>query len=88
MTLTEAPPRVHRGRIGDSPTRPDAVAKVDGSFQFSSDLPVDGAAWGPPSAPRTRTPRIASIDVTPALAIPGVHAVLTAADVPGASPTG
>ena len=24
-----------------------------------------------------------SIDVTPALAIPGVHAVLTAADVPG-----
>ncbi len=83
MTLTEAPPRVHRGRIGDSPTRPDAVTKVDGSFQFASDLPVDGAAWGATLRSPHPYARIASIDVTPALAIPGVHAVLTVADVPG-----
>ena len=45
MTLVEPRQRMTRG-IGDSPTRPDGIAKVEGSFQFASDLPVDGAAWG------------------------------------------
>ena len=83
MTITEAQPRVSAGRIGDSPTRPDGMAKVEGSFQFASDLPMDGAAWGATLRSPHPYARIVSIDVAPALAIDGVHAVLTAADVPG-----
>jgi xanthine dehydrogenase D subunit len=71
------------GRIGDSPTRPDGVAKVAGSFQFSSDLPMAGAVWGGTLRSPHPYARIVSIDVAPALAIAGVHAVVTAADVPG-----
>lgn len=71
------------GRIGDSPLRPDGVAKVTGEFAFSSDLPVDDAVWGMTLRSPHAAARIRSIDTAPALAIAGVHAVLTAADVPG-----
>jgi xanthine dehydrogenase D subunit len=74
------------GRIGDSPVRPDGVAKVAGSFAFASDLPVDGAVWGATLRSPHPHARIVSLDAAAALAIPGVHAVLTAEDVPG-SPT-
>ena len=84
MTLTESPSADdRRDRIGDSPTRPDGIAKVEGTFQFASDLPIDGAAWGATLRSPHPYARIVSIDVAPALAIPGVHAVLTSADVPG-----
>jgi xanthine dehydrogenase D subunit len=82
MTLTESRQRTTRG-IGDSPTRPDGIAKVDGSFQFASDLPIDGAAWGATLRSPHPYARIVSIDVAAALAIPGVHLILTSADVPG-----
>ena len=83
MSVTEAPPRTPAGRIGDSPTRPDGIAKVDGSFQFASDLPIDGAVWGATLRSPHPYARIVSVDAAPALAIPGVHAVLTTDDVPG-----
>ena len=69
--------------IGDSPLRPDGLAKVAGTFAFSSDLPIDGAVWGATLRSPHPYARIVSIDATPALAMPGVHAVLTADDVPG-----
>jgi CO/xanthine dehydrogenase Mo-binding subunit len=34
------------GRLGDSITRPDGVAKVQGSFTFSGDRSADGLLWG------------------------------------------
>lgn len=71
------------GGIGESPVRPDGVTKLDGSFEYASDLVAEGMLWGA----TTRSPhphaRIISIDIAPALAIGGVHAVLTADDVPG-----
>lgn len=70
-------------RIGESPLRPDGRAKVEGSFAFSSDLPFDNAVWGVTLRSPHPYARIVSIDTAPALAIAGVHAVLTAADVPG-----
>jgi xanthine dehydrogenase D subunit len=70
-------------RIGDSPIRPDGRAKVEGSFAFSSDLPFENAVWGATLRSPHPYARIVSIDTAPALAIPGVHAVLTAVDVPG-----
>src|SRR4051812_33003679 len=71
------------GRIGDSPPRPDGMIKAQGTFAFSSDLPIDGAAWGATLRSPHPYARIVSIDTSRALAIPGVSAVLTAEDVPG-----
>jgi xanthine dehydrogenase D subunit len=71
------------GGIGESPPRPDGVPKLRGEFAYAQDLHMEGMLWGA----TTRSPhphaRIVAIDVAPALAIGGVHAVLTADDVPG-----
>ena len=83
MTLVDIGRRAQGGRIGDSPTRPDGQAKVDGTFRFASDLPMDGAAWGATLRSPHPYARLVAINIAPALAIPGVHVVLTAADVPG-----
>ena len=72
-----------RGGVGDSPPRPDGTLKVTGEFAYASDLWMDGMLWG--ATLRSPHPRalIRSIDVGPALAMPGVWAVLTHEDVPG-----
>jgi xanthine dehydrogenase D subunit len=71
------------GRIGETTTRIDAVPKVRGEFEYSSDMHVDGMLWG--ATLRSPHPRadIWSIDISAAVAMPGVHAVLTHDDVPG-----
>src|SRR4051812_42732874 len=71
------------GRIGDSPPRPDGMIKAQGTFAFSSDLPIDGAAWGATLRSPHPYARIIAIDTAAALAIAGVAAILTAQDVPG-----
>ena len=72
-----------RGGVGDSPPRPDGTLKVRGEFAYSSDLWIDGMLWGATlRSPHPRA-RIVAIDVGPALAVPGVEAVLTHDDVPG-----
>jgi xanthine dehydrogenase D subunit len=72
-----------RGGVGDSPPRPDGTLKVRGEFAYASDLWIDGMLWG--ATLRSPHPRakILSIDIAPALATPGVEAVLTHEDVPG-----
>lgn len=82
MTDLQLPSR-HRDVLGASPTRPDAPAKVAGEFAFSSDLTADGAVWGATLRSPHPHARIVALDVSAALAIDGVHAVITAADVPG-----
>ena len=69
--------------IGHSVDRPDGVAKVDGSFEFSNDLHHERMLWG--ATVRSPIPhgRIRSVDIGPALAMPGVAAVVTHEDVPG-----
>ena len=71
------------GTIGTSPTRPDGIAKTQGTFAFSSDLSADGCLWG--STLRSPHPyaRIVSIDLSAAWKIAGVEAIITADDVPG-----
>ncbi len=75
--------RVPGGGVGDSPIRPEAESKVNGAFDYASDLAFEGMLWG--HTLRSPHPRalIRSIDTAAALALPGVAAVLTAADVPG-----
>jgi len=76
--------RVQDG-VGESPRRPDGPAKARGEYEFSSDLVADDALWGATlRSPHARA-RISRLDVTPAHAVPGVLAVLTAEDVPGLS---
>ncbi|MDQ3646328.1 MAG: molybdopterin-dependent oxidoreductase, partial [Actinomycetota bacterium] len=72
-----------RGGVGDSARRQDAVPKVKGEFAFSSDLWAEGMLWG--ATVRSPHPRAAirSLDITDALMVSGVHAVLTHEDVPG-----
>jgi xanthine dehydrogenase D subunit len=69
--------------IGRSPLRPDGIAKLKGEFEYASDLRAEGMLWGATTRSPHAHARIVSIDVAPALAIGGVHAVLTAADVSG-----
>ena len=72
------------GGVGDSPRRPDGTLKVKGEFAYSSDLWMDDMLWGATlRSPHPRA-RILGIDLTEALKIPGVYAVLTHDDVPGA----
>ena len=63
MTVTEAPaPPRTAGRIGDSPARPDGIVKAQGTFAFSSDVPIEGAAWGATLRSPHPYARIVSID--------------------------
>ncbi|MCQ0005003.1 xanthine dehydrogenase subunit D [Actinomadura madurae] len=71
------------GGVGESPLRPDGTLKVAGEFAYASDLWMDGMLWGATlRSPHPRA-RIRSLDIGPALAVPGVRAVLTHEDVPG-----
>jgi CO/xanthine dehydrogenase Mo-binding subunit len=79
-----APSRPQLGRIGESVRRADGVPKVTGAFAYASDLIVPGMLWGHTLRSPHAHARINSIDISEAVAMPGVHAVLTHADVPGA----
>jgi xanthine dehydrogenase D subunit len=82
---TETVPRIRvpEGGVGESPLRPDGVPKLRGEFDYAQDLSAEGMLWAATvRSPHARA-RIVSVDLAPALAIGGVHACLTASDVPG-----
>jgi len=70
--------------IGQPEIRKDAAAKADGAARYTADLALPNLTY----ATLLRSPhhhaRICSIDTARARCLPGVIAVLTAADVPGA----
>jgi xanthine dehydrogenase D subunit len=72
-----------RGVIGESARRADGAPKVKGQFLYGSDLWADNMLWGYTLRSPHPHARIRSIDVSKAVASPGVHAVLLAPDVPG-----
>jgi xanthine dehydrogenase D subunit len=72
-----------RDGVGAAVLRPDGVPKATGRFEFLGDQHAAGMLWGATRRAPVAHARILAVDVTPALARPGVHAVLTAADVPG-----
>ena len=84
---TLAPPRP-ASRVGESAPRPDGVPKVTGAFAFSSDLHADAMLWGRTLRSPHPHARLLSIDISEALRIAGVAAVLTAEDVPGSNAYG
>ncbi|MFB7575928.1 xanthine dehydrogenase subunit D [Streptomyces sp. NPDC056165] len=87
-SAVDARTSTHTGRIGDSPLRPDGTAKVTGAFPYASDLHAEGMAWGATLRSPHPSARIRSLDTSAAAALPGVLAVLTHIDVPGANKHG
>ncbi len=83
MTTTVAPGTLEVGRIAEAVPRADATPKVKGEFAYSSDLSAPGMLWGHTVRSPHAHARIVEIDIATALAMPGVHAVLTHTDVPG-----
>ena len=68
--------------VGAPRPRPDTPAKVRGATRYASDRPIRGLLHARlVLAPRAHA-RIVSIEREAALAVPGVVAVLTAADLP------
>jgi len=79
---------IERGRAVPGARRADAVPKVTGEFAYSSDLYAAGMLWGHTVRSPHAHARILDVDISEALTMPGVHAVLTHDDVPGAKTYG
>ncbi len=69
--------------IGESTQRPDGVAKLSGNFAYGSDLWIDGMLWGATLRSPYAHAKLAKLDITPAVVMSGVRAVLTQDDVRG-----
>ena len=82
MTQT-ARTQLQLGRVGELVPRIDAPPKVKGEFAYASDLIVPGMLWGHTLRSPHAHARIVAIDISQAVSMPGVHAVLTHDDVPG-----
>jgi CO/xanthine dehydrogenase Mo-binding subunit len=72
----------HQKVVGTRPIRPDGVDKVTGRAAFGADMVMPGMLWGKVKRSPHAHARILSIDTSKAAALPGVRAVVTAADFP------
>jgi CO/xanthine dehydrogenase Mo-binding subunit len=82
--VSTAPTRkLELGRIGEAVKRVDGIPKVTGEFAYSSDLFAAGMLWGHTVRSPHAHAAIVSIDISKAVGMAGVHAVLTHEDVPG-----
>lgn len=68
--------------LGKNFTPPDIAAKVTGKAKYSEDFRVDGMVFCKLLTSPMPHARVTKIDASAALAMPGVHGVLTADDVP------
>src|SRR5215469_2228382 len=68
--------------VGTRPIRPDGVEKVTGRANFGADRTLPGMLHGKIKRSPHAHARILRIDAAKALALPGVKAVVTAADFP------
>ena len=66
-----------------SARRPDGADKTRGTFEYSSDLYIDGMLWGATLRSPHPSARINGLDKAAAEAVEGVVAVVTADDLPG-----
>jgi CO/xanthine dehydrogenase Mo-binding subunit len=68
--------------IGKSIPRLEGADKVTGKARYAADVSLPGMLWGKLARSPLPHARIVRIVVDKARALPGVHAVLTAADIP------
>ena len=82
-----APPKKMEFKLlGHNYTTPDLVAKVTGKAKYAEDYRGEGMVFiklMPSPRPHAK---VRSIDASAALAMPGVHGILTAKDLPAAPP--
>ena len=71
--------------IGQNYTTPDLVAKVTGKAKYAEDYRVDGMLFCKLLTSPMPHARVKRLDTSKALAMPGVKAILTADDMPGAA---
>jgi CO/xanthine dehydrogenase Mo-binding subunit len=71
--------------IGHNYTTPDIVAKVTGKAKYAEDYKAEGMLWTKLLLSPMPHARVTRIDASAALAMPGVKAILTADDMPGAA---
>ena len=69
--------------VGKRVNRVDALAKVTGKALYSADISLPNMLYGKVLWSPYAHARIRRLDVAKALALEGVMAVITAADVPG-----
>ncbi|MEU9251473.1 xanthine dehydrogenase family protein molybdopterin-binding subunit [Streptomyces sp. NPDC048270] len=74
--------------IGASVPAADTRAKSEGTFPYAADLWAEGLLWAAVLRSPHAHARILSIDTSAAAEMPGVRAVVTHADVPGATTHG
>lgn len=72
--------------IGQNYTTPDLVAKVTGRAKYAEDYRAEGMLFCKLLLSPRPHARITNIDASAALAMPGVHAILTADDLPAPPP--
>ena len=70
-------------QIGSRPVRPDGLDKVTGRAQFGADTVLPNMIHGKVLRSPHAHAKIKSIDVSGALALPGVFAAISGADFPG-----
>ncbi|MFF8957599.1 xanthine dehydrogenase subunit D [Streptomyces sp. NPDC014894] len=92
MTTTRPPGALTQGSrtaggVGESTLRPDGLLKVTGEFAYSSDMWHEDMLWGHTLRSPLAHAAIRSVDISRALAVPGVRAVLTHEDLPTAVTT-
>src|SRR5436305_14673821 len=68
--------------VGTRPIRPDGVEKLIGRANFGADMTMPGMIWGKVKRSPHAHARIKAIHTEKALALPGVKAIVTAADFP------
>ncbi len=68
--------------VGTRPIRPDGIEKVIGRAQFGADMVMPGMLWAKVKRSPHAHAKIKSINYDKALKLPGVKAVITAADFP------
>src|SRR6266699_2230790 len=71
--------------IGQNYTTPDLVAKVTGKAKYAEDYRVDGMLFAKLLVSPMPHARVKRLNTSKALAMPGVKAILTADDMPGAA---
>ncbi len=76
------PARTQFDVVGTRPVRPDGVDKVTGRARFGADVSAPGMLMGAILRSPHAHARIRSIDASRALALDGVKAVVTSADLP------
>jgi CO/xanthine dehydrogenase Mo-binding subunit len=81
-------PRPEHARVGTRRPRIDAAAFASGRARYATDMGLPGMLYCRLLYAQQAPARIVRVDTAAALALPGVQAIVTAADVPSMPPTG